>query len=53
MRPASIEDAAELLAAAAREGRRVRIGTDLETDGLARMLEEQGAAIVAATSCSG
>jgi glycolate dehydrogenase FAD-binding subunit len=41
MRPASIEDAAELLATAAREGRRVRIGTDLETDGLARMLEHE------------
>ena len=41
MRPASIEDAAEVLAAAAREGRRVRIGTDLETDGLARMLEHE------------
>ena len=41
MRPASIEDAAELLATATREGRRVRIGTDLETDGLARMLEHE------------
>ena len=41
MRPASIDDAAELLAAAAREGRGVRIGTDLETDGLARMLEHE------------
>jgi len=41
MRPASIEDAAEVLAAAAREGRRVRIGTDLETDGLAQMLEHE------------
>jgi glycolate oxidase FAD binding subunit len=41
MRPASIEDAAELLADAAREGRRVRIGIDLVTDGLARVLEHE------------
>ena len=41
MRPQSIEEAADLLAAAARDGRRVRIGTDLETDGLARVLEHE------------
>jgi glycolate oxidase FAD binding subunit len=41
MRPASIEDAAELLADAAREGRRVRIGIDLVTHGLARVLEHE------------
>jgi glycolate oxidase FAD binding subunit len=41
MRPASIENAAELLADAAREGRRVRIGIDLVTDGLARVLEHE------------
>ncbi|HET6683336.1 MAG TPA: FAD-binding protein [Gaiella sp.] len=41
MRPASIEEAAGLLAAATREGRRLRIGADLETDGLARVLEHE------------
>jgi glycolate oxidase FAD binding subunit len=41
MGPASIEEAADLLAAATRDGRRVRIGTDLETDGLARVLEHE------------
>jgi glycolate oxidase FAD binding subunit len=41
MRPASIEEAAGVLAAAAREGRRVRIGDDLETGGLDRVLEHE------------
>jgi glycolate oxidase FAD binding subunit len=41
MRPASIDEASELLAAAAREGRRVRIGADLVTDALARVLEHE------------
>ncbi len=41
MRPATIEEAAALLAAASREGRRVRIGEDLATDGLDRVLEHE------------
>ncbi len=41
MRPASLEEASALLAEAAREGRRVRIGKELETDGLARVLEHE------------
>jgi glycolate oxidase FAD binding subunit len=41
MRPASIEEASALLANAASEGRRIRIGEDLATDGLARVLEHE------------
>jgi len=41
MRPGSIEEASELLAAAARDGRRLRIGTELVTDGLDRVLEHE------------
>lgn len=41
MQPATIEEAAALLAAASREGRRVRIGEDLATDGLDRVLEHE------------
>lgn len=41
MRPTTIDEAAELLAAATREGRRVRIGEDLVTDGLDQVLEHQ------------
>ncbi len=41
MQPESIEEASALLAAAAREGRRVRIGTELRTDGLDRVLEHE------------
>ena len=41
MRPESIEEASALLAAAARDGRRVRIGADLHTDGLDRVLEHE------------
>jgi glycolate oxidase FAD binding subunit len=41
MRPATVEEAAALLAAAAADGRRVRIGEDLATDGLDRVLEHQ------------
>jgi glycolate dehydrogenase FAD-binding subunit len=41
MRPGSIEAASALLAEAAREGRRIRIGQELETDGLARVLEHE------------
>jgi glycolate oxidase FAD binding subunit len=41
MRPASIEEAADVLAAASRRGRRLRIGDDLETGGLDRVLEHE------------
>jgi glycolate oxidase FAD binding subunit len=41
MRPTTVEDAAELLAAASAAGRRVRIGEDLSTDGLDRVLEHE------------
>jgi glycolate oxidase FAD binding subunit len=41
MRPSTIDEASELLAAASREGRRVRIGEDLATDGLDRVLEHE------------
>jgi glycolate dehydrogenase FAD-binding subunit len=41
MRPASLEEASALLTEAAREGRRIRIGKELETDGLARVLEHE------------
>jgi glycolate oxidase FAD binding subunit len=41
MRPASVEEASALLAAATREGRRMRIGIDLETDRLDRVLEHE------------
>ena len=41
MRPASIEEASALLSEATRAGRRTRIGEDLETDGLARVLEHE------------
>jgi glycolate oxidase FAD binding subunit len=41
MQPASIEEAADLLAAAARDGRRIRIGGDLRTDRLDRVLEHE------------
>jgi glycolate oxidase FAD binding subunit len=41
MRPATVEEAAELLAGASAAGRRVRIGEDLSTDGLDRVLEHE------------
>jgi glycolate oxidase FAD binding subunit len=41
MRPGSIEEASGLLADAARAGRRLRIGTDLHTDALDRVLEHE------------
>ena len=41
MRPTSIEEAASLLAAAGDEGRRIRIGEDLSTAGLDRVLEHE------------
>ena len=41
MQPTSIEEAAELLAVATRDGRRVRIGTELRTESLARVLEHE------------
>ncbi len=41
MRPASVEEASAYLADAARDGRPLRIGTDLRTDGLDRVLEHE------------
>ena len=41
MRPATVEEAAGLLADAAATGRRVRIGEDLSTEGLDRVLEHE------------
>ncbi len=41
MRPGTVEEAAALLARASAEGTPLRIGTDLETDGLARVLEHE------------
>ena len=41
MRPASIEEASALLTAAARDGRRVRIGANLHTEALDRVLEHE------------
>jgi glycolate oxidase FAD binding subunit len=41
MRPKSVEEASGLLAAAAAAGRRIRIGEDLATDGLDRVLEHE------------
>ncbi len=41
MRPATVEEAAGLLADAAAAGRRVRIGENLSTDGLDRVLEHE------------
>jgi glycolate oxidase FAD binding subunit len=41
MRPGSIEEASTLLAAAARDGRRVRIGADFHTGALDRVLEHE------------
>jgi glycolate oxidase FAD binding subunit len=41
MRPGTVEEAAAVLARACAEGTRLRIGTDLETDGLARVLEHE------------
>ena len=41
MRPASVEEASAYLAGAARDGRPLRIGTDLRTDGLDRVLEHE------------
>jgi glycolate oxidase FAD binding subunit len=41
MRPSTIEEASALLARAAAEGRRVRVGKDLSTDGLDRVLEHE------------
>jgi glycolate oxidase FAD binding subunit len=41
MRPDTVEEAAALLARASAEGTPLRIGTDLETDGLARVLEHE------------
>jgi glycolate oxidase FAD binding subunit len=41
MRPSTIEDAATLLAGASAEGRRIRIGEDLTTDSLDRVLEHE------------
>ena len=41
MRPVTVEEAAGLLADAAAAGRRVRIGEDLSTEGLDRVLEHE------------
>lgn len=41
MQPTSIEEASDLLAAATRDGRRVRIGAELGTEGLTRVLEHE------------
>jgi glycolate oxidase FAD binding subunit len=41
MRPATVEEAAELLAGASAAGRRVRIGEDLSAEGLDRVLEHE------------
>ena len=41
MRPGTVEEAAALIARASAEGATLRIGTDLETDGLARVLEHE------------
>jgi glycolate oxidase FAD binding subunit len=41
MRPATVEEAAGLLAGAAAAGRRIRIGEDLSTEGLDRVLEHE------------
>jgi glycolate oxidase FAD binding subunit len=41
MRPTTVDDAAELLAAASAAGRRVRIGEDFSTGGLDRVLEHE------------
>jgi glycolate oxidase FAD binding subunit len=41
MRPGTVEEAAALIAQACAEGTTLRIGTDLETDGLARVLEHE------------
>ena len=41
MRPGTVEEAAALIARASAEGTTLRIGTDLETDGLARVLEHE------------
>ena len=41
MRPQTVEEAAELLAAASAEGRRIRIGEDVTTDALDRVLEHE------------
>jgi glycolate oxidase FAD binding subunit len=41
MRPATIDEASALLAGASRDGRRVRIGAELVTDGLDRVLEHE------------
>ena len=41
MRPRSIEEASALLADAARDGQRLRIGADLRTDALDRVLEHE------------
>ena len=41
MRPGTVEEAAALLERASAEGTPLRIGTDLETDGLARVLEHE------------
>jgi glycolate dehydrogenase FAD-binding subunit len=41
MRPASSEEASALLAAATRDGRRLRIGEDLDTSALDRVLEHE------------
>jgi glycolate oxidase FAD binding subunit len=41
MRPSSVEEASALLAAASADGRRVRIGDDLSTEGLAQVLEHE------------
>jgi glycolate oxidase FAD binding subunit len=41
MRPGTVEEAAGLIARASAEGTTLRIGTDLETDGLARVLEHE------------
>lgn len=41
MRPATVEEAAALLARASVEGRRIRIGEDLSTDALDRVLEHE------------
>ena len=41
MRPGTVEEAAALIARANAESTTLRIGADLETDGLARVLEHE------------
>jgi glycolate oxidase FAD binding subunit len=47
----SLEEAADVLAAAHADGRRVRIGRDLETDGLDRILEHEAGDLTCTVEC--